>query len=98
MVLARVEHKPWKRRGRLDVIACILREALEWATKTRLVYRANLNFRLLGKYLDFLISRGLLEKANVHSLTLYRTTKKGRVWLSLYAKLVELLGESLAWC
>ena len=92
-MLAQVERNPWKRRGRLDVIACILREALEWATKTRLVYRTNLNFRVLGKYLDFLTSRGLVEKADVQSLTLYRTTRKGRIWLALYRRLMELLGN-----
>lgn len=92
-MLAQVEHKPWRRRGRLDVIACILREALDWSTKTRLVYRTNLNFRVLGKYLDFLIAKGLVEKAEVRSIVLFRTTEKGRIWLTLYIRLMGLIGE-----
>ena len=78
-MLAQSEHRKeragWKRRHRLEVVACILREALDWSTKTRLVYRANLNFRLLAKYLDFLMEKGLLE--HVSERDEYVLTKKG---------------------
>ena len=87
------EHGRWKRRHRLEVVACILREALDWATKTRLVYRTNLNFKVLSKYLDFLMARGLIEHRRLSRLNFYRTTQKGRAWLSLYVKLVALLGD-----
>ncbi len=94
-MLAQSEHRKeragWKRRHRLEVVACILREALDWSTKTRLVYRANLNFRLLAKYLDFLMEKGLLEQKRINRLLFYRATPKGRLWLTLYEKLISLL-------
>ena len=92
-MLAQKERGAWKRRHRLEVIACILREALGGATKTRLVYRANLNFRVLGRYLDFLISRGLIEVRESGSMLYYFTTSKGRVWLTLYERMLEILGS-----
>jgi len=90
-MLARREQEGWKRRHRLEVIACILREALNGATKTRLVYRANLNFKILSKYLDFLISRGLIEHKRTGTLNYYQTTTKGRIWLALYERMLSLL-------
>jgi len=94
-VLARSERKEgaWKRRHRLEVIACILREALNGATKTRLVYRANLNFKILSRYLDFLISKGLVEQKHVGMVNYYQTTGKGRLWLALYRRMLDLLKE-----
>ena len=92
-MLANSEHKRWRRRHRLEVIACILREALDWVTKTRLVYRTNLNFKVLGKYLDFLMSKGLIEQRETDAMMFFRTTQKGRIWLSLYRRMVELLGN-----
>ena len=85
------EHRRWRRRHRLEVVACILREALDWATKTRLVYRTNLNFKVLSKYLDFLMAKGLIEHKRFGRLNFYKTTQKGRMWLSLYVKLTDLL-------
>jgi len=92
-VLTHREHGTWRRRHRLEVIACILREALNGATKTRLVYRANLNFKTLGRYLDFLLSRGLIEARRVGSMTYYQTTAKGRLWLTLYDRMLDILGS-----
>ena len=88
------EHGRWKRRHRLEVVACILQEALDWATKTRLVYRTNLNFKVLSKYLDFLMAKGLIEHKRFSRLNFYKTTQKGRMWLSLYVKLTDPLGDS----
>lgn len=90
-MLAQCKRNAWKRRHRFEVIACILREASDWATKTRLVYRTNLNFHILGKYLDFLISRGLIERRQMNTLTFYRTTRKGKLWLSCYSRVLDLL-------
>ena len=90
-MLAQCGKSAWKRRHRFEVIACILREASDWSTKTRLVYRTGLNFHVLAKYLGFLTSRGLLEQKQVDTLTLYRTTEKGRLWLTFYTRALELL-------
>jgi len=46
------------RRGSLDITADILRRALNGALKTRIVYGANLNFRMLNRYLERLEKSG----------------------------------------
>jgi len=85
-----------KRRGRIEVIASILDVAREGASKTRLVYKANLNFNILNKYLNFLLKNGLITKigGNGHPI-LYKTTEKGREFLIRYKQLSEMLGETL---
>ncbi|OYT50725.1 hypothetical protein B6U66_05105 [Candidatus Bathyarchaeota archaeon ex4484_135] len=92
-MLAHREHGTWRRRHRLEVIACILREAMNGATKTRLVYRANLNFKLLARYLEFLMSRSLIEVKKIGSMSYYQTTAKGRLWLTLYERMLDILGS-----
>ena len=90
-MLANSKQRGWKRRHRLEVIACILREASDWSSRTRLVYRTNLNFRILGKYLSFLVKRGLMEEHQVDQIKVYRRTRKGEVWLMLYERMLKLL-------
>jgi predicted transcriptional regulator len=78
----------------VEVIFEILSEALEGASKTRLMYRCNLNFRRFNRYLKELLNAGLLERAvsNPKSgLVLYRTTEKGRELLKILRKASEFL-------
>ncbi|GAH16763.1 unnamed protein product [marine sediment metagenome] len=49
-----------KRRNDLDICADILKVATGGARKTRIVYQANLNFRIVKGYLERLIELGLL--------------------------------------
>lgn len=52
-----------KRRDKLEIIRSILSICKkDDATKTRIVYRANLNFKTAGIYLDWLINKGLVSK------------------------------------
>ena len=80
-----------KRRGRIEVIASILDIAREGASKTRLVYKANLNFNVLNKYLNFLLKNGLITKIDVNTHQVYKTTEKGREFLIRYKQLSEIL-------
>ena len=50
----------WRRRSRVEIIAEILRIAKRGAKKTRIVYGANLNFKMLDNYLQRLEKAGLL--------------------------------------
>ncbi|MEM2263457.1 MAG: winged helix-turn-helix domain-containing protein [Candidatus Bathyarchaeia archaeon] len=82
------------RRSRVEVIVEILREALDGANKTRLMYRCNLNFRHFNRYLGELLDAGLLERvpSNPESgLVLYKTTEKGRELLKILEKAGEFL-------
>jgi predicted transcriptional regulator len=77
----------------VEVIVEILSEALEGASKTRLMYRCNLNFGRFNCYLRELLDAGLIERvaANPDGLVLYRTTDKGRELLKILQKADEFL-------
>ena len=79
------------RRSGIEIIAEILEEARRGVTKTRLVYRTNLNFVVIRKHLDFLLEKDLLEIINENG-ELYMTTAKGFQFLDEYAKMKEILG------
>lgn len=79
------------RRSGIEIIAEMLEEARQGVTKTRLVYRTNLNFVVIRKHLDFLLEKGLLEIKSENG-ELYVTTTKGSQFLDEYAKMKEILG------
>ncbi len=80
-----------KRRNAMEITISILEEARNGINKTRLVYRTNLNFLLIQRYMDFLQQKGLLEVIhNPHQS--YKTTEKGNELLHEFAKIKELLG------
>ncbi len=78
------------RRGRIEIIASILQAAKEGAIKTRLMYRSNLDFRGIDKYLNFLVSKKFLEKKNSEK-TIYKTSQRGLEFLETYGRLEESL-------
>lgn len=83
-----------RRRSRVEVIGEILREALDGANKTRLMYRCNLNFGRFNRYLKELLDAGLLEQVGGNpgeGFVLYRTTEKGRELLKILEKAGEFL-------
>ena len=47
------------------------------ATKTKIVYKANLNFNLATKYLDFLLEKGLVRTNSSR----YEITDEGTIFL-----------------
>lgn len=75
------------RRGRMEVNADILRVAQDGALKTHLVYQANLNFRIIKKYLARLMGSGLLRHDGRH----YYVTPKGVTYLTNFDNLVRSL-------
>ncbi len=77
-----------KRIG-LEIMAEILILCKQPQTKTRVMYRTNLSWRMLQKYLSQLQSRELLEIH--HSLTKYITTRKGLKFVEKWRELVDLL-------
>jgi predicted transcriptional regulator len=46
------------------------------ASKTRIVYQVNLNFKTVNGYLDLLLEKGLLEAIPGEHI-MYKTTEKG---------------------
>ena len=77
-------------RSRLEIIADVLEAVGDGAKKTRIMYVANLSYKLLGKYLKKTIEANLLNFNNDY----FEVTEKGRLFLerfkdfsSRYAKL-----------
>ena len=67
-----------KYRSKLQIIADILRVVEKDIRKTRIMYQANLSYKLLNWYLDRVIKAGLVK---VSEGRLYTLTKKGETFL-----------------
>lgn len=83
-------------RSRLEIIADVLNAVGDGAKKTRIMYIANLSYKLLGKYLKRTVDAGLINSNNDY----YEVTEKGQVFLerfddfsSRYSKLEQRLEE-----
>ena len=68
------------RRNDIDICADILRIARVGAKKTHLVYKANLNFEIVKKYLSRLSENRLISSENGY----YITTEEGVKFLDSY--------------
>ena len=64
----------------MDIMAEILEIARLGAKKTWIVYRANLNFKLVKEYLDELMEKRLLDSDG----SIYQTTDQGLEFLEEY--------------
>ena len=83
------ERRQGRRRDYMRVVEDILTTSLNGTSKTRIVYQANLNFKICHRYLEDLISKDLL-KLMENSPKKYMTTEKGREFLDHYSKIKEL--------
>jgi len=81
-----------QRRSSLEIIAEILRIARRGARKTRIVYGANLNFKMLREYLEKLEEAGLITVSQGEG-SIIKTTKKGHEFLQRFYGLKELYLE-----
>ena len=80
-----------ERRSRMEIVIDILTEALSDVNKTRIMYRANLNFLRFERYFSDLLDKGLIIKANSpRGKELYRTTEKGRRFLKIMQDAEEI--------
>ncbi|HPW73218.1 MAG: DNA-binding protein [Methanothrix sp.] len=65
------------KRNRNEIISEILRVCMKGASKTRVVYQANLNFRTVNPYLELLMKNDLIVASNQGPRVVYETTEKG---------------------
>ena len=75
-----------KRRSKFEIMVDILSVSRHGALKTQIVYRANLNYNRVDRYLKFLERNGLLVPLD----TGYTTTKKGEEFLHEYSNMKML--------
>jgi len=85
--------EPFVKRGRLEIIYEILSVSRKPAMKTNILYKCNLSYNQLQKYLNYLASQNLLTSFENQGKELYRTTDKGKEFLDQYEQLTSLLQE-----
>jgi predicted transcriptional regulator len=71
-----------KHREHIDIVADVLKAAGHGACKTRIMYRANLSYSLLEKYLEVAVGSGFLQ-ANSSN---YELTDSGKEFLDRYSR------------
>lgn len=76
------------RRGRIEIEQDILRLCRKPVNKTRILYKCNLSYDLLQKYLKDLMSKDLLAN---NSDGLFQATDKGKEFLETYKNLETLI-------
>jgi predicted transcriptional regulator len=69
-------------RRRFEIIADILSVAEKGAKKTRIMYIANLSYKLLQKYLEETMKVGLIQLKDDR----FQLTEKGQLFLGAYSK------------
>ena len=74
------------RRSRFEIIGGILSLAMDGVRKTSIVYRANLNFNLVNRYLDLLTREGLISSTG-GSARKFKATERGLKFLKAYKNL-----------
>lgn len=81
-----------QRRDCVKVMVDMLTVALDGTKKTEIVYKANLNFKQAEKYLELLLTKGLMVvEGSSGKRKAYRTTDRGRSFIKRYEETVELL-------
>jgi len=69
-----------KNRDRVSIVAAILEVAASGASKTRIMFGANLSFKLLEKYLDVVLDAGFVVVEGAR----FKLTERGYVFLKRY--------------
>ena len=59
------------------IISKILDICIEGTHKTKIVYRANLNFRTVNPYIELLTKNGMINAKTDNNLVVYETTARG---------------------
>jgi predicted transcriptional regulator len=78
-----------KNRSEIELIALIIRTALNGATITKMMYRLCLSHNQLIKYLSILCENDMLMQHSYEKQT-FIATEKGRYFLHVYMELNEL--------
>ncbi|WP_290901363.1 winged helix-turn-helix domain-containing protein [Ferroglobus sp.] len=78
-----------ERRSKFEIIYEILCRTRTPTSKTKIVYGANLNFKIAEKYFSLLEELALLERVKVDGKTCYAITEKGKEFIRRYEDLAK---------
>ncbi|MDQ3969396.1 MAG: winged helix-turn-helix domain-containing protein [Thermoproteota archaeon] len=79
-------------RDKIDIISQILEAANGGASKTRIMYKAALNYNQMKQYVKLLTEKGLLGYDQQEVQT-FRTTEKGLQFLDIYNRTSDMIKE-----
>jgi predicted transcriptional regulator len=89
-----------RRRDRHDIVAEILKTAMNGKIKTHIMYRAKLSYSQINEYLPMLVGKGFLENTKVlrgrQITAVYRTTPKGLQFIENLESINKLWAKDLA--
>jgi len=81
-----------RRRGEVQILMDILNISLNGVKATHLMYRANLSYSTLRKYLFTALDKGLISNVrNSDGSVVYRTTEKGKLLLGKLKEVKDAL-------
>jgi len=80
-----------RKRDELEILSEVLKIAKDGAKKSHIVYKANLNFKIVKDYLDTLMRSNMitLEGRN------YKTTERGLRYINNHKDLIELFAQEV---
>ena len=79
-----------KKRSDIEILADILKVAKSGAKKSHIVYKANLNFKIVKNYLEILKNSDLITCPE-GVVKVYRTTEKGTNYLNHFEAFKEYI-------
>ncbi len=78
------------RRSRHEIMIDILRIVVRETNITRIVYGANINFKMAQTYMAYMVEKGLVEPLSRDGKICYRITDKGQTFLQKFSEFIEL--------
>jgi len=81
-------------RGKIEIMADVLSLSTAGIKKTHIMYKANLSYEQILHYLNQLLGKGLIAQDISDGSLVYRTTERGREFLSHYTRMSELITDS----
>jgi predicted transcriptional regulator len=81
------------KRSRDIIISQILDICIKGASKTKIVYQANLNFRTVNPYLELLTKNGLID-VKKEQMVIYKITSKGLTLLDNFKQIQSELSST----
>ena len=93
MTLVELNENKSKRRDKLVIMTEILGIAVKGASKTQIMYKANLSFSQLKRYLALLSQHSLLKESVCAGRGIYKATPKGVEFMEIQRHLIDLISE-----
>ena len=80
-------------RGKIEIMADVLNLSTVGIKKTHIMYKANLSYEQILYYLNELLAKGLLEQGVEEGSPVYRTTERGREFLTYFYRMSDLIRQ-----